>query len=175
MIRLILTYCLWLDPRTSLHIYRKLSHTIIHPSKFKYSTTSIILDFPAMSCIIVQSESFILWVTHYYWLKNSTHTVCVYVCVNKVTVTATSSHVHLLQWKRDQCFWERLARLEEHVISSWPSTSSRFPPWFPCAEGLVLECSNGHGGTHALTTLWIKTQNSTSLGSCHCRDSHITL
>lgn len=45
----------------------------------------------------------------------------------------------------------------------------------PCSEGSALECRHGRRKTHTLTTLWIKTQNCTSLGSCHCKDSHTTL
>lgn len=57
--------------------------------------------------------------------------VCVRVRMNKASSSCLSSatvpfvpRVHLLQWKRG---WERLARLEEHVIWSWPSASSCGP------------------------------------------------
>lgn len=45
----------------------------------------------------------------------------------------------------------------------------------PCSEGSARECRHGRRKSHTLTTLWIKTQNCTSLGSCHCKDSHTTL
>lgn len=71
--------------------------------------------------------------------------------------------------------WEGFASLERNRLRS----ALRLPPathaGLSCSEGSALECRHGRGKTHTLTALWIKSQNCTSLGSCHCRDSHTTL
>lgn len=114
------------------------------------------------------------WLTASDKLTSQLHTCCVRervcVCMNYALLP---SHSVCICCNSERSWWERLARLEEHVILSWPFASS-------C--GAVSVCrgigagmqkrSQGDPRAHHIVN---QNPNCASLDSCHCKDSHTTL